>query len=71
MLRSGFAVRTFQHWMGHNSLETTMRYLVPTSDVYDRLDRVVVPGAVKVADPPRKAVQQAGGATRRVVRHRS
>jgi len=27
MLRSGFDVRTVQHWMGHKSLETTMRYL--------------------------------------------
>jgi integrase len=26
MLRSGFDVRTVQHWMGHKSLETTMRY---------------------------------------------
>jgi hypothetical protein len=29
--------------MGHKSLETTMRYLVPASDVHDRLDQVVVP----------------------------
>jgi len=43
MLRSGFDVRTVQHWMGHKSLETTMRYLVPAGDVHDRLDRVVVP----------------------------
>ena len=28
MLRSCFDVRTVQHWMGHKSLETTMRYLV-------------------------------------------
>jgi integrase len=27
MLRAGFDVRTVQHWMGHKSLETTMRYL--------------------------------------------
>jgi integrase/recombinase XerD len=27
MLRRGFDVRTVQHWMGHKSLETTMRYL--------------------------------------------
>jgi integrase/recombinase XerD len=26
MLRSGFDPRTVQHWMGHKSLETTMRY---------------------------------------------
>jgi integrase len=71
MLRSGFDVRTVQHWMGHKSLETTMRYLVPASDVHDRLDQVVVPSAAKVADPPRKSVQQEGGTARRVVLHRS
>jgi hypothetical protein len=32
MLRKGFDVRTVQHWMGHKSLETTMRYLVPATD---------------------------------------
>ena len=51
MLRSGFDVRTVQHWMGHKSLETTMRYLVPASDVHDRLDQVVVPKAAKGTDP--------------------
>jgi integrase/recombinase XerD len=40
MLRSGFDVRTVQHWMGHKSLETTMRYLAPAKDVKDRLDKV-------------------------------
>jgi site-specific recombinase XerD len=25
-LRTGFDVRTVQHWMGHKSLEATMRY---------------------------------------------
>lgn len=29
MLRRGFDVRTVQDWMGHKSLETTMRYLFP------------------------------------------
>ncbi len=33
MLHAGFDVRTVQQWMGHKSLETTMRYLVPASDV--------------------------------------
>ena len=46
MLREGFDVRTVQHWMGHKSLETTMRYLVPATEVHDRLDRVMVPGTV-------------------------
>jgi integrase len=44
MLRSGFDVRTVQHWMGHKSLETTMRYLVPAKDVQVRLDQVGIPG---------------------------
>jgi site-specific recombinase XerD len=29
MLRRGFDVRTVQHWMGHKSLKTTMRYVAP------------------------------------------
>ena len=44
MLRAGFDVRTVQHWMGHKSLETTMRYLVPATDVHKRLDELGVPG---------------------------
>jgi site-specific recombinase XerD len=32
MLRQGFDIRTVQDWMGHKSLETTMRYLVPATD---------------------------------------
>jgi hypothetical protein len=30
--------------MGHKSLETTMRYLVPATDVHKRLDELEVPG---------------------------
>jgi integrase len=44
MLRKGFDVRTVQDWMGHKSLETTMRYLVPATDVHDRLDEIDLPG---------------------------
>jgi site-specific recombinase XerD len=44
MLRAGLDVRTVQHWMGHKSLETTMRYLVPAADVHARLDQVPIPG---------------------------
>jgi len=44
MLRQGFDVRTVQHWMGHKSLETTMRYLVPATDVHGKLDQVKIPG---------------------------
>ena len=50
MLRAGFDVRTVQHWMGHKSLETTMRYLVPATDVHARLDQVPIPGVVAL--PP-------------------
>jgi integrase len=71
MLRSGFDVRTVQHWMGHKSLETTMRYLVPASDVHDRLDQVVVPSVAKNADPPRKSVQQEVAAVNRPLRRQN
>src|SRR5262249_45353775 len=43
-LRAGFDVRTVQHWMGHKSLETTMRYLVPSKEVHARLDQMTIPG---------------------------
>jgi integrase len=46
MLRAGFDVRTVQHWMGHRSLETTMRYLAPALDVHERLDRVQIAGVL-------------------------
>ena len=46
MLRAGFDVRTVQHWMGHRSLETTMRYLAPATDVRDRLDKVQIAGVL-------------------------
>jgi len=55
MPRRGFDVRNVQHWMGHKSLETTMRYLAPATDVHDELDLVIIPpvgkgrpGAAKV-----------------------
>jgi site-specific recombinase XerD len=46
MLRAGFDVRTVQHWMGHRSLETTMRYLAPAQDVHDKLDKVQIAGVL-------------------------
>ena len=49
MLRAGFDVRTVQHWMGHRSLETTMRYLAPAQDVHERLDRVQIAGILSAA----------------------
>lgn len=53
MLRKGFDVRTVQHWMGHKSLETTMPYLVPATDVHSRLDEVGIPG-IAPHQPARK-----------------
>jgi hypothetical protein len=44
--------------MGHKSLETTMRYLVPATEVHDRLDRVVVPGSAPTAKKPAAAETQ-------------
>ena len=55
MLRRGFDVRTVQHWMGHKSLETTMRYLAPATDVHDALDLVTIPSVGKAAPAPRKS----------------
>ena len=56
MLRRGFDVRTVQHWMGHKSLETTMRYLAPATDVHDELDLVTIPSVGKADPAPRKSV---------------
>ena len=55
MLRQGFDVRTVQHWMGHKSLETTMRYLVPATDVHGKLDQVRIPGLPNNDASPRKS----------------
>jgi site-specific recombinase XerD len=49
MLRAGFDPRTVQHWMGHKSLETTMRYLSPARDVHDRLSKVDIAGVLNLA----------------------
>lgn len=67
MLRAGFDVRTVQHWMGHKSLETTMRYLVPATEVHDRLNQVTIPSALPPG--PRHATRKADEA--RKVGHRS
>src|SRR5581483_12183952 len=55
MLRRGFDVRTVQHWMGHKSLETTMRYLAPATDVHDEVDLVKIPSIGKAEPAPRKS----------------
>lgn len=54
MLRAGFDVRTVQHWMGHKSLETTMRYLVPATEVHAKLDQIDIPGVGSPRSPKRK-----------------
>ena len=54
MLRFGFDVRTVQHWMGHKSLETTMRYLAPAVNVQDQVDLVALPGVTR-AKPQKKS----------------
>jgi hypothetical protein len=42
--------------MGHKSLETTMRYLVPATDVHRKLDQVRIRGQLKNSPVPRKSV---------------
>ena len=65
-LRTGFDVRTVQHWMGHKSLETTMRYLVPSQEVHARLDQVTVPGLDDTESSSRNApAKEAGRGGRR------
>jgi integrase len=63
-LRAGFDARTVQHWMGHKSLETTMRYLVPSQEVHARLDQVTVPGLDDEAPPPRTVPAREAGPRR-------
>src|SRR5580658_8896571 len=61
MLRRGFDVRTVQHWIGHKSLEATMRYLAPATDVHDRLDLIRVLGAptdTVLKKPPARATRR-------------
>jgi integrase len=60
-LRTGFDVRTVQHWMGHKSLETTMRYLVPSQEVHARLDQVTVPGLDDAESSPKKVPAKESG----------
>jgi integrase len=46
MLRAGFDLRTVQHWMGHKSLETTLRYLAPLVNLRQKLDEVQIAGVL-------------------------
>src|SRR6266496_3305168 len=65
MLRRGFDVRTVQHWMGHKSLETTMRYLAPATDVHDQLDLVTIPFVGKADPAPRKSAARESRSSRK------
>jgi len=65
MLRRGFDVRTVQHWMGHKSLETTMRYLAPATDVHDEVDLVTIPSVGKADAAPRKAAARESRSSRK------
>jgi integrase len=47
LLRSGFDVRTVQHWMGHKSLETTMRYLARRVMFTTGLIRLACPASLR------------------------
>ena len=58
MLRAGFDPRTVQHWMGHKSLETTMRYLSPAKDVHDRLNKVKIAGILNITEQAANATKQ-------------
>src|SRR5712671_2478004 len=65
MLRRGFDVRTVQHWMGHKSLETTMRYLAPATDVHDEVDLVTIPSVGKADPAPRKSAARESHSSRK------
>ena len=65
MLRQGFDVRTVQHWMGHKSLETTMRYLVPATDVHGKLDQVKIPRPPQKSPAIRKSPTREAGSARK------
>jgi len=51
--------------MGHKSLDTTMRYLAPTTDVHGELDLVTIPSVGKAAPAPRKSAVRETGTPRK------
>jgi len=51
--------------MGHKSLETTMRYLAPATDVHDELDLVTIPSVGKADLAPRKSAARATRSSRK------
>ena len=42
-LRAGIDVRTVQVWLGHESLATTQKYLEPSKETQEQLDRMKLP----------------------------
>ena len=42
-LRAGVDVRTVQAWLGHESLDTTQKYLEPSQETQQKLDRLRLP----------------------------
>jgi integrase len=68
MLRFGFDVRTVQHWMGHKSLETTMRYLAPAVNIQDQVDLVALPGVTQSGVRKKGPARQAAGSGRAAIR---
>ncbi len=57
--------------MGHKSLETTMRYLAPATDVQDELDLVTIPCLDKIEILPRKSVAKETNCSRKAARAKS
>ena len=51
--------------MGHKSLETTMRYLAPATDVHDELGLVTIPSLGKADAAPRKSAARATRSSRK------
>ena len=68
MLRFGFDVRTVQHWMGHKSLETTMRYLAPAVDVQDKVDLVTLPGVTRPQIQKKNPARESASSARARIR---
>jgi site-specific recombinase XerD len=42
-LRAGIDVRTVQVWLGHESLATTQKYLDPSKETEERIDKMKIP----------------------------
>ena len=58
-LRAGIDVRTVQSWLGHESLDTTQKYLEPSKETERQLSRLRVPCEVRRV-PAAKAATSSG-----------